>query len=92
MPEFSVTRASVGEVQIVSVFGDVDLGTVSAIEELVDAAAGDGAGPVVVDLSGVGFMDSIGLRLLIRTRRRLERDDRRLVIVAAQRGVAACSS
>jgi anti-anti-sigma factor len=35
----------------------------------------------------VGFLDSIGLRLLIRARRRLERDERLLLIVARQRSV-----
>jgi anti-anti-sigma factor len=87
VPEFSVSRRSSGEVQIVSLTGDVDLRSADGFEQTIDAVSGDSAGPVVVDLSGVPFMDSIGLRLLIRARRRLEREERRLVIVAGQRPV-----
>jgi anti-anti-sigma factor len=87
VPEFSVSRRSSGEVQIVSLTGDVDLGSARDFEQAIDAVSADGRGPVVFDLSGVPFMDSIGLRLLIRARRRLEREERRLVIVAGQRPV-----
>ncbi len=87
MPEFSVSRRSSGEVQIVSLTGDVDLGSADDFEQAVDEVSDEGSGPVVIDLSGVPFMDSIGLRLLIRARRRLEREERRLVIVAGQRPV-----
>jgi anti-anti-sigma factor len=53
---------------IVVVRGEIDLATVGMIE---DELASLGGRPVVLDLSGVTFLDSTGVALLIRTAGRL---------------------
>jgi anti-anti-sigma factor len=45
--------------------GEIDLATAHDMEARI-VAAGEGGAPVVVDLSGVTFMDSSGVRGLVR--------------------------
>jgi anti-sigma B factor antagonist len=55
---------------VVSVTGEVDLATAAQLETALGAAlAAAGAAGVRADLSGVEFMDSAGLRVLISARR-----------------------
>jgi anti-sigma B factor antagonist len=57
-----------GRVAVVRPAGDVDIMTCGVLRESLDALDRD----VVVDLSGVPFMDSSGLGVLAMQRRRLE--------------------
>jgi anti-sigma B factor antagonist len=54
---------------VVMANGEVDLSTASLLEQAItdgaDLAAETGSATVVVDLSGVTFMDSAGLRVLV---------------------------
>ncbi|MGI5241601.1 STAS domain-containing protein [Dactylosporangium sp. CA-139066] len=51
--------------------GEVDPDTAPALEAALDAALDGGApAPIVVDLSGVRFLDSAGISALLRGRRR----------------------
>jgi anti-anti-sigma factor len=52
----------------VVVRGEIDLATVAVLE---DELAGLESRPIVLDLSGVSFIDSTGLTLLVRTARRV---------------------
>lgn len=54
--------------------GDLDLATAGALRDEIMDARNAGAGSVTVDLSGVGFMDSVGLSLLVTAHKRLEED------------------
>jgi anti-anti-sigma factor len=58
-------------VQVVRVSGEIDAGTVAALDQALEAATADGARHVVLDLSGVGFLDSSGLRSLVQLSHRL---------------------
>ena len=60
--------------------GEADLSTVDTIAASVDGA--EGGGDVTVDLSGVTFMDSSGLRALLDARTRLADQGRRLTVGA----------
>ncbi|HWG26156.1 STAS domain-containing protein [Actinospica sp.] len=54
--------------RVLTVVGDVDLGAGEKLEAEIAGAAGDldpGA-ELVLDLAGVGFLDSAGLRALLR--------------------------
>jgi anti-anti-sigma factor len=54
-----------GEALVVSAFGDLDLSNVKTLEaELRWAIAGDASG-VILDLGGVSFLDSAGLRVVL---------------------------
>lgn len=66
---------------VVSVMGEVDLGTVGAFARTLLDAAEDGSGEVIVDLTDCSFLDSRGLGALLATRGRLERSNRRLALV-----------
>lgn len=75
VPGFAATlMREEGGTPILSVFGEVDLNTVHDLDILMMKAvaeAGEG-GSVIVDLSGVEFMDLSGLNVLISGRSILE--------------------
>ena len=54
---------------VVLATGDLDMETAPQLESVVAAEAGE-AGALVIDLSGVHFIDSSGLRGLLRIRQR----------------------
>lgn len=59
-----------GEAVVVTLGGELDLASAPELErELREAEAANPA-RVVIDLSGLGFMDSTGLQALLRTRER----------------------
>ncbi|AHH96294.1 hypothetical protein GCM10010174_77030 [Kutzneria viridogrisea] len=70
-----ITSEGTGAVRI-AVRGEVDLGTAPELERAVQAVLDrPGVGSVVVDLSGVDFMDSTGLRVLISGLQAAQRRD-----------------
>ena len=73
--------AGLGDAPGVAVHGEVDLETVTALEAALESAILDSGGAFVVDLSGVEFIDSIGLHVLLRARGLLGREDRALAVI-----------
>ena len=68
--QISVSSQRSGNVLTVRVVGDVDLATSWTVENaILDAIAVDGVTAVRVDLSGVEFLDSSGVALLLKGRR-----------------------
>ncbi|ASO21881.1 Anti-sigma-B factor antagonist [Actinoalloteichus hoggarensis] len=64
-----------------SVTGEVDLSTAPELErDLGTAITADGAESVIVDVAGVSFMDSAGLRVLVGGLRQAEEHDVRLTV------------
>jgi anti-anti-sigma factor len=61
----TVTTAEGGAWAIVSVRGEIDVSTASSLEDALRACLAS-SGRVIIDLSGVRFMDSTGLNVLIR--------------------------
>ena len=68
--------------------GEIDLSTVEDVEGGLRSAIDDGAGAIVLDLREVSFLDSSGLRLLLRLHKDLGEAGRRLVLVQGPRRVA----
>lgn len=66
---------------VVSVMGEVDRATAPALEQTLLGVADDGAGETIVDLTRCSFLDSRGLGVLVATRGRLARSNRRLALV-----------
>jgi anti-anti-sigma factor len=67
-----------GEALVVSAFGDLDLSNAKTLEaELRWAIAGDASG-VILDLGGVSFLDSAGLRVVLLMARQSLRNGGRL--------------
>jgi anti-sigma B factor antagonist len=56
---------------VVAVRGEVDLYTAPRLWEAIDAAMAGTPRELVIDLSGVTFLDSTGLNVLVQTHKRL---------------------
>lgn len=72
---------------ILELAGELDVTTAPELRARVDAAVRAGATAIVVDLSGVTFIDSVSLAALLAARGRLPADGR-LAIVAGTPFVA----
>jgi anti-anti-sigma factor len=71
--QVSVSVDRDGDVLTVAVSGDVDLATGPVVDRAItEALATDGVSAVRVDLSAVEFLDSTGVALLLRGRRRAD--------------------
>lgn len=70
-----------GDQVLLSVHGEVDMATAPDLEAALERALRGPARQVVVDLRGVGFMDSTGLATLVRQERLARDASRRLIIV-----------
>jgi len=78
-----IRRTDPGRFELV---GEFDIETVDRFEALIDeVAAGDGRDDVALDLSGLTFIDSTGVRAFITLGRRL--DGRGLVLGGARENV-----
>ncbi|MEU2393424.1 STAS domain-containing protein [Streptomyces sp. NPDC007369] len=61
-------RRTEARAAVCRVAGDLDIETLGPAEESLSALVGQGPPVLVVDLHGVGFCDSSGLNLLLKTR------------------------
>ncbi|MBC7550830.1 MAG: STAS domain-containing protein [Cellulomonas sp.] len=85
--ELSVTSAARGDLTVVVVAGEVDVYTASVLrEKLSEVIDGDHA-DVVVDLTGVGFLDSTGLGVLVGALKKVRGFGGRLQLVIDQEKV-----
>ncbi len=66
--------------------GEIDAHSVTVLARHLDPLPGS-ADDVVIDLSGVGFVDSSGLRVLVEAHQRAEAEDRRVVLSDPSRPV-----
>jgi len=73
--------AQLRNVPAVAVRGEVDIAAVPALELALDGAIRESVGGFVLDLHEIRFMDCSGLRLILRARALLAREDRALAIV-----------
>jgi anti-anti-sigma factor len=84
---FAVERCRLSDGAVVlRLRGELDLATVSELSEQLGRAEHD-ASVVVVDLSGLEFMDSTGVSVLANTDRRARERGRRFVVVRGGRQV-----
>lgn len=67
------TRTEGADPIVITVSGEVDLATAADLERaLSEAMTGTDAATIDVDLAGVEFMDSAGLRVLVAARKQAE--------------------
>jgi anti-sigma B factor antagonist len=69
---------------VVAARGEVDVATAPALRDGLDEALDHDIGTVVVDLTGVTFIDSTGLGVLIGARRRCMEAGRELRVVVVE--------
>jgi len=61
-----------GGAVLITLFGELDLATAGPLEQELDIAESEGTQSIVVDLSGLDFMDSTGLELLLLANQRAQ--------------------
>ena len=66
---FAVAENWIGRTVVVTVSGDLDMLTAPELDEAIRAAARQAPAAVIVDLSGVDFLGSAGMNLLITAHR-----------------------
>lgn len=83
VPPFRATVAEIGSrIALVSLSGELDLYAERELRDALEAAELIGAPTVVVDLSGVVFMDSTACGILLAEARKRRRDEGDLVLVS----------
>jgi anti-anti-sigma factor len=79
---FAFETSERGALTLVTLRGELDLMASAELEPELDRLAGaPGVDVVALDLRGLEFLDSSGLRLVVVTERRLDEAGRRLVLV-----------
>ena len=59
------------DIAIISVFGRIDANSAPDLEDALNKCVNAGSGKLVLDLSGVEYVSSAGLRVLLSVRKRL---------------------
>lgn len=75
-PRCQVEWRSVGKRSVLAVSGELDLSTFGKLQAAIDEHSGP---DLVIDLAGVTFIDSVGLRTLLKARERFGEDSLLLV-------------
>lgn len=81
VPEFAVTTSADGATTVVTVRGELDIGSAPLLRDaLLRLIAGETVPDTVVDGSGVTFVDSSGLAVLLMAARRWSSAGKQLVL------------
>jgi anti-sigma B factor antagonist len=67
-------RTEQNGVAVLVVRGEIDLSIATRFAQELDAVLGGAAAPAVVDLGQVGFIDSAGVRELVKAQRRAQEE------------------
>lgn len=78
-----VTTREFRRCSLVKPSGRIDAGTAPQLQDAVDALIGDGTYRLVLDMSEVDFISSVGLRVLVDARRRCRRYNRGDLVLAS---------
>lgn len=84
-PPFSIEVAQQNDRTVLSLTGELDIATVAELEDAINARLGAGE-TVVVDLRGLVFMDSSGVRALVAGHAAAQEAKGSLIIVRAAKG------
>lgn len=85
--ELAIRSVREGDVHVIAPAGELDMATADDLEqELLRVEATDAAS-IVVDLAGLGFMDSTGIRVMISAGARSRADAGRLTLLPGPNAV-----
>lgn len=76
-----------GAVAVLTLAGELDISGIGRVEDELRQVEGKAPGAVVLDLRGLTFMDSSGLRLVLEADMRARREARRFAIVPGPESV-----
>ena len=82
-PGFETRFETRNDVARITLRGELDMATAPILEDQLSRSQGNGAIAVVLDLHGVTYVDSSGLRAFLRARDRAEHDGLRFIMVGA---------
>ena len=88
-PGIAVHESDVDDIRLLEVFGELDLATAPRLCAALDAARTHRVRRVVIDLTGVDFCDSTGLRALIGASTELRVSGGRLAVACLPSGPVA---
>ena len=83
----SVRSERRGDAYHVEPAGELDIATAELLERELDAARQSDAATIILDLSGLAFMDSTGLRVVIDFNERCGGENGRLCVIAGSPAV-----
>lgn len=82
-PQFSVRTNSQNGVASLALQGELDMATFPQLEECLMPLEQDGVSAIIVDLRDLTFIDSSGLRALLRAKERARTTSHRVVLLGA---------
>jgi anti-anti-sigma factor len=77
----TIISARDGDLHTVELEGELDLATAPDVEEELERVEASDAKAIVLDLSGLTFIDSTGIRLVLAADRRSRADSNRLTLL-----------
>ena len=81
MTSFDLETSRDGELVRLSLFGELDIAAAPRVDETLAQLEGEGPTRVVLDLRGLTFLDSTGLRSILSADARAREADRRLTLI-----------
>jgi anti-sigma B factor antagonist len=81
MPVFEITSRPLRGAPCLALRGELDIAEVPRLDHELESAVAESVGAFAIDLSALEFLDSSGIRSLLRARALLGRDDRALLLV-----------
>jgi anti-anti-sigma factor len=85
--EFTMTSGREGDVHAIALAGELDLAAARLVQDELERVEASDVLSIVVDLSGLTFMDSNGVRLLVHAHARSRADSDRLMLLRGSAGV-----
>ena len=92
--ELKIDSARRGDIGVLTLTGEVDIYTSPVLKNAIAVAVADGCSTIVIDLNGVGFIDSSGLGVLVGALKRIRErggDFPRLLVDLLECGAQALS-
>jgi anti-sigma B factor antagonist len=81
VPLLAITPRPLGEAPCLALAGELDIAEVQRLEHAVDEAVAGSVGAFAIDLTELEFLDSSGIRGLLRARALLAREERSFLLV-----------
>lgn len=85
--QLTISSEREGDVHTISLAGELDLATVPAAERELERVEATDALSIVVDLGGLAFISSTGVRILLSAHARSRADAHRLVLLRGSASV-----